>query len=443
MPKYKISVVGMGFVGVSLAMANAKAGFKTVGVDSVPEKIEALGFGRPGFFEPGLDGMLADSISKGIIRFTTDTDDAVRNTDITFLAVGTPNGGGSGGADLSFIREAVERIAASIRGKDVFHLLVVKSTVPPLTTQTVIMPALADMIDDRRADVVVNPEFLREGSMVADILKPHLIVVGSNGGHGYRVLEEYYRDFYGTLPEIMHTNLPTAEIIKYANNAFLATKLSFINSISNLCRRVRGADVETVACAIGKDPRIGPEFLKAGPGFGGSCLPKDLAGLIDISRKIGVEPGFFKAVQKTNDLQLMEVMEMMDDMKVLAEGRIVAVLGLAFKGGTDDVRGSVSVRVVEELLRHGLDVRVHDPMAMENFGRIFGDGISYCPSVAKCLDGADCCVILTNCEEYRKLMPHDFAERMGTCNVIDARRTLDPNKFKGTGFAAMGLGGTL
>ena len=432
--------MGMGFVGLSLAVANAKAGFETIGVDVDAKKIDSLKAGDSGFFEPGLKEMLADATRQNMIRFTTDFSDSVQSSDVTFLTVGTPLKSGGNEVDLSHVKEASGQIALSLKDKETFHLLAVKSTLPPLTTQTVIMPTFEDLIKGGRMDVVVNPEFLREGSAIADILRPHLIVIGSNGGRGRRVLDDYYSDFYRTSPDIMHTNIPTAEIIKYANNAFLATKISFINSIGALCQRIWGADVETVARAIGKDPRIGPLFLRAGPGFGGSCLPKDLTGLISISQEIGANPDLFRAVREVNDRQFTAVIDMVGKQGYLAEGRTVAILGLAFKRGTDDIRGAVSVIVVKELLRHGLSIRVHDPMALENFERIFGARISYCSSIKRCLEGADCCVILTDWDEYKILKPHDFLECMGSCNVIDAKRVLDTKEFQETGFMAIGLG---
>ena len=435
----RISVVGIGFVGLSLAVTNAKAGFETIGIDADAKKIDSLKAGNPGFFEPGLKKMLADATMQNMIRFTTDFD-SVPSSDITFLTVGTPLTNDGNEVDLSHVKEASEQIALSLKDKETFHLLAVKSTLPPLTTQTVIMPIFEDLIKGRRMDVVVNPEFMREGSAIADILRPHLIVIGSNDGKGRRVLDDYYNNFYRTSPDIMHTNIPTAEIIKYANNAFLATKISFINSIGALCQRIWGADVEMVAQAIGKDPRIGSLFLRAGPGFGGSCLPKDLAGLIGISREIGANPDLFRAVREVNDRQFMTVVDMIGKQGYLAKCRTVAILGLAFKQGTDDTRGAISVVVVEELLQHGLSIRVHDPMALENFERIFGTRISYYSSIKQCLEGADCCVILTDWDEYKMLKPHNFLEWMGSCNVIDAKRVLDAKEFQKTGFMAIGLG---
>ena len=438
--KSKISVIGLGFVGLSLATANAKKGFDTIGVDIDSKKIERLKACKPDFFEPDMEAMLRESMRRKKIHFTTDVDYALQNSEITFLTVGTPLKSGSNKVNLSYVKNAVKRIAVSLKGKKTFHLLAVKSTLPPMTTESLILPVFKDIIEDKRMDVVVNPEFLREGFAMADILKPHLIVIGSSRRHSSLILEKYYRDFYETLPEIMHTTIPTAEMIKYANNAFLATKISFINSISNICQNILGADVNTIAYAIGKDSRIGPLFLQAGPGFGGSCLPKDLVGLIAFSQEIGKTPELFKAVKDVNDKQFMNIIEMMKDQGTLVEGNTVAILGVAFKKDTDDIREAVSVRVVKKLLEHKLRIRVHDPMALKNFGRIFGTRISYSESIAECLESSDCCIILTDWSMYKDLRPQDFQKQMRASNIIDTRRVLDAKEFQETNFRAIGLG---
>ena len=438
--KSKISVIGLGFVGLSLATANARKGFDTIGVDIDSKKIERLKACKPDFFEPDMEAMLRESMRRKKIHFTTDVDYALQNSEITFLTVGTPLKSGSDKVNLSYVKNAVKRIAISLKGKKTFHLLAVKSTLPPMTTENLILPVFKDMIEDKRMDVVVNPEFLREGFAMADILKPHLIVIGSSRRHSSLILEKYYRDFYETLPEIMHTAIPTAEMIKYANNAFLATKISFINSISNICQNILGADVNTIAHAIGKDSRIGPLFLQAGPGFGGSCLPKDLAGLIAFSQEIGKTPELFKAVKDVNDKQFMNIIEMMKDQGTLVEGNTVAVLGVAFKKDTDDIREAVSVRVVKKLLEYKLRIRVHDPMALKNFRRIFGTRISYSESIAECLESSDCCIILTDWSMYKDLRPQDFQKQMRASNIIDTRRVLDAKEFQETNFRAIGLG---
>ena len=438
--KNKISVIGLGFVGLSLVTANAKKGFDTIGVDIDSKKIERLKACKVDFFEPDMEAMLKESMKRKKVHFTTDIDYALQNSEITFLAVGTPLKNGGDKVDLSYVENAIKRIAVSLRDKKTFHLLTVKSTIPPMTTENLILPAFKDIIEDKRMDVVVNPEFLREGLAMADILKPHLIVIGSSRRDSSLILEKYYRDFYETLPEIMHTNISTAEMIKYTNNAFLATKISFINSISNMCQNIPGADVNTIAHAIGKDSRVGPLFLQAGPGFGGSCLPKDLTGLIALSQKIGETPELFKAVKDVNDKQFMKVIEIMREQGAIVKGNTIAVLGVAFKKDTDDIREAVSVRVVEKLLEYKLRIRVHDPMALKNFRRIFDTRITYSESIAECLKDSDCCVILTDWSRYKDLRPQDFLKQMRVGNIIDTRRILNAKKFQETNFRAIGLG---
>lgn len=438
-PKDRISIVGLGFVGLSLAVANARNGFATIGVDTDGAKIDRLKVGQTDFFEPGIDAMLMESIRQKKIHFTTDFGYAIRNTDITFLAVGTPLMGGADKVDLSHVKSAVEQISLLVRNKNDFHLLAIKSTVPPLTTENFILPLFNDLIKDGKMDVVVNPEFMSEGTAIANLLNPPSIVIGANGKRGSLALEKYYKDFYKTPPEIIRTNIATAELIKYASNAFLATKVSFINSIASLCQEIPGSDVNAVAYAIGKDPRIGPLFLRAGPGFGGSCLPKDLTSLIGFSEEVGKRSDLLKAVKEINSEQLSTIIEMMGEQRILTKGNTVAVLGLAFKSGTDDVREAVSVRVVEKLLEHGLKIKVHDPMALKNFKRIFGSRISYSASVGECIGGSDCCIILTEWDMYKCLKPRDF-KRMRSANIIDARRILSSEKFRCMNFRAIGLG---
>lgn len=438
-PKDRISIVGLGFVGLSLAVANARNGFNTIGVDTDGAKIDRLKVGQPDFFEPGIDAMLMESIRQKKLHFTTDFGYAIRNTNITFLAVGTPLESGADKVNLSHVKSAVERISLLVRSKNDFHLLAIKSTVPPLTTENLILPAFNDLIKDGRVDVVMNPEFMSEGTAIANLLKPPSVVIGANSKRGSLALEKYYKDFYKTPTEIIRTNIATAELIKYASNAFLATKISFINSIASLCQEIPGSDVNAVAHAIGKDPRIGPLFLRAGPGFGGSCLPKDLMGLIEFSEEIGKRSDLFKAVKEINNEQLKTMIEMIREQRILSKGNTIAILGLAFKSGTDDVRGAMSVRVVEKLLECELEIKVHDPMALKNFKQIFGSRISYSTSVGECINGSDCCIILAEWDMYKDLKPSDF-KRMRSANIIDARRILRAEEFQCMNFRAIGLG---
>ena len=440
-PKPRISIVGLGFVGLSLAITNAKAGFDTIGVDLDVKKINSLNLGIPYFFEPKIKEILQDTMRQKKIQFTTDLNYAINMSDITFLAVGTARQGNTADIDTSIMLDAAKQVCASLTKKNKkYHLIVIKSSLPPTTTETHILPIFQTLIEDKRADLVVNPEFLSEGSAIEDIMNPHLIVIGSNGGRGKDILDKYYRNFYSNTPEIMHTNIPAAEIIKYANNAFLATKISFINSIAAICQGIPDVDVVTIARALGRDPRIGPEFLGAGPGFGGSCLPKDLVGLINISKNMNVPPNLFEAVKDVNERQFTTIIDMMSKRNILEKSKTVAILGVAFKGGTDDIRDSISLKLVRTILEHKMTVRVHDPMALKNFEQVFGSKISYHTSIEECLKGSACCVILTDTDAYRDLKQQDLLRWMDDCNIIDARRVLNPKEFEDTHYMAIGRG---
>jgi len=439
MKKIRISIVGLGFVGLSLAVVNAVHGFHTIGVDINEKKIRSLKSGKPDIFEYNLEKYLKKSLKSRNLEFTTDLRKAIMNSDLTFLTVGTPSTS-LGTINLDFIKKATKQIHTILKEKSSYHVIVVKSTVVPQTTQLEILPILQDLIDRKTVDVLVNPEFLREGSAINDLENPHLIVIGERNKKSGLFLEKYYRSFYSKLFEIIHTNLPTAEMIKYANNAFLATKISFINSIANICQKIPDADVTTVAAAIGKDPRIGSLFLNAGPGFGGSCLPKDLLALLKYSEKLGGTNTLLQAVKNVNDSQPKKIIELMKELKVCSRGKTVSILGLSFKKDTDDIRSAVSINVVKELTRRGLKVRVHDPMAMNNFKTIFRNRINYCTSVKECLTNSDCCIILTDWDEYKRLVPSTFERNMSNPNIIDTRRVLNPTKFSKLNFRAIGLG---
>jgi UDPglucose 6-dehydrogenase len=383
--------------------------------------------------------MLKSAIKSNKIEFTTNVKDAINKTDITFLTVGTPPKK-SGGINLKFIKNASYEIKSAIQTKKKYHLLVVKSTLPPLTTKKQIIPIFQDLINNDKMDILVNPEFLREGFAVKDLLEPHLIVIGEYNKQSGDKLEKYYKEFYQKTPEIIRTDLASAELIKYANNAFLATKISFINSIANICQNIPGSDVNTIANAIGKDSRIGPLFLKAGPGYGGSCLPKDLIGLIDYSKNQKGSNQFFEAVKKVNDLQPKKVIKIMKEMNVISKGKTISILGLAFKKETDDIREAISVKIVNTLLKSGLKIKVHDPMAMANFKKIFNTKISYSDSIPECLTNTNCCLILTEWDMYKKIEPNLLKKHMKSVKIIDARRVLNPKKFSNLDFRAIGLG---
>jgi UDPglucose 6-dehydrogenase len=435
----KISVIGLGFVGLTLAVTNAQKGFFTIGVDNKKEKINNLNKGKADFFEPDLTKYLKNSLKSKKIQFTSDTKKAIIKTDITFVTVGTPSLK-SGKSDLSYIKKSLTEIRDILNNKNKIHLIAIKSTLTPQTTQKIILPIFKNLIVKNKLYLVVNPEFLREGYAIKDILEPHLIVIGEQDKKSGAILKKYYSEFYKNPPEIIRTDFTTAELIKYTNNAFLATKISFINSIANLCQKIPEVDVNKISYAIGKDKRIGSLFLQAGPGFGGSCLPKDLSGLINFSNQVGSSDLFFKAIKEVNNSQLKLIIGLMKKLNVLNKQKTISILGLAFKKNTDDIREAASEKLVKKLLSLGLKINVHDPMAIDNFREIFGSKITYYDKIMDCLKNSDCCIILTEWDDYKKLKQSDFIKIMKTKNVIDARRILDPIKFEKINFVALGLG---
>jgi UDPglucose 6-dehydrogenase len=435
--KENISIIGLGFVGLSIAVVNASKGFHTYGIDIDTTKIKNLEKGKVSFFEPQLEKYLKSSLSSKKIEFSNDFM-KILDSDITFLTVGTPPKK-SGEINLSSIKSALKQISKVLEKKEKYHLLVVKSTLTPETTKKLIIPFFKKQIAFNQMDVVVNPEFLQEGVAIKDVLNPHIIVIGAYNKKASQSLIKYYKKFYKTPPEIMQVGITTAELIKYANNSFLATKISFINSIANICQKLPDVDVDNVAYAIGKDNRIGSLFLKAGPGFGGSCLPKDLSGLISFSKKIGNVSPFFEAVENVNKSQPEKIFTIMKTMKILAPKNTVSILGLSFKKNTDDIRESVAIKIVEKCLNYGLKVKVHDSMAIPNFKKLFSNKIKYHKSITSCLQSSDCCIILTDSDEYKKLQSKNFLI-MSKKNVIDTRRILNHKKLQNINFHAIGWG---
>ncbi|MGB9622243.1 MAG: UDP-glucose dehydrogenase family protein [Candidatus Bathyarchaeia archaeon] len=333
----------------------------------------------------------------------------------------------------------------NIRKKNKHHLIVMKSTVIPGTTENMVKPLLEKHSGKhcgKDFSLCMNPEFLREGSAIYDTLHPDRIVIGEHDKESGDVLELFYRSIYGEeAPPIIRTNLSTAELIKYANNAFLATKISFINTVANICEKIQGADVKTVAGAIGLDKRIGPLFLNAGLGYGGYCLPKDLKALISFSKGLGYDPVLLDAVEDVNEAQPNKVVEIARSLLGGLKDKKVAILGLAFKPNTDDVRGAVSVKIIRRLLEEKAKVVAYDPSATDNARKIFREEIVFAASVADCLKDTDCCIIVTEWEEFKNLQPEDFIERMRNPLVIDGRRIFNPELFEDRlKFAAIGLG---
>ena len=435
MKKPKISIIGLGFVGLTLAAVSAKKGFDTIGIDIDSKKLIKNRKGVSDFYEPKLEEFLKESIKREKIKFTNDFKE-ISKTDITFVTVGTPSSN-DGRINLSFMETAISSIIEILKTKKEKHTVVIKSTVVPTTTLHVIYPKFKKM---KNVKLIVNPEFLRESLAIEDLLNPHLIVIGENKSGDSLELKKYYESFYKNCPEILITDFSSAEMIKYANNTFLATKISFINSIANICQNIPNADVKTIAYAIGKDPRIGSLFLNAGSGFGGSCLPKDLSALIEFSKKINYSNSILKSVKKVNEEQPKQIIEIIKKMGIYKKGNTISILGTAFKKNTDDVRDSKAIPLVKILLKDCMKVKIHDPMALDNFRKIFHAKIKYCKTVSDGISDSHCCIIMTGADEYKNLAPKDFQKNMKKVNVVDAIRILDHKKFKNMSFSAIGLG---
>ena len=438
-----ISVIGLGHVGLCTAVCFAARGYKVISSDIETNKVELIGKGVPPFYEPRLETMLKEATQNGNLKVVSGTEGAVLGSDISFIAVGTPILP-NGNVDLKFIRTSSKEIGKALRKKEGFHLVVVKSTVTPGSTEKVIKPLLENYSRKRvgvNFGLAVNPEFLREGSAIHDILHPNRIVIGEFDEHSGKSLEMLYREFYGDKIPLLRTNPATAEMIKYASNAFLAAKISFINELANICERFpQKVDIVEVARAVGMDPRIGPEFLDAGVGWGGSCFPKDTTALATFSRKIGYRPKILEDVIRVNLEQARHVIDVMKEEIGDLKGKKIAILGLSFKPNTEDVRGAASIRIINHLIQEGAQVHAYDPAAIDNTKKVLGTKIKYSPTIAKCLDKADGCILVTEWEEFKKISPEDFTRLMRNPFLFDGRRIYDPKEFsEKLRFRAVGL----
>jgi len=443
----KISIVGTGYVGLCTGVGFAIKGFHVITSTHDSAKASSINEGIPPFHEPGLKELLEKAVSEGYLKCVTTREEAVLNSDVTFIAVGTPSRL-DGSIDLKYIKDAAKEIGEALAKKDAYHLVVVKSTVIPGTTQNVVKPLLEEHSGKRCGldfGLCMNPEFLREGSAMHDTLHPDRIVIGEYDKRSGEVLQSLFENFYeNETPPIIRTNLPTAEMIKYANNSFLATKISFINQIANICQKTPNTDIVMIAKAIGLDERINPRFFRAGLGYGGSCFPKDVKALIAYSKSIGYTPKLLEAVEEINSNQPYRAIEFAKELLGDLKGKRIAILGLSFKPGTDDMREAVSIRIINELLKESANIVTYDPVATSNAMKIFGDQIEYAQSSIRCIKNADCCIIVTEWEEFKHLEPQDFISNMRNPIVIDGRRIYDPklfleNKIK---FAAIGFGKT-
>jgi len=413
----KISIVGTGYVGLITGVTFAKLGNNVVLLDVIKEKVDMVNRGQSPIYEKGLDDLLKKVVEAELLRATTDMNDAVLSSDITFVAVGTPSGE-DGSIDLSYINSAVMDIASALRLKESYHLIVIKSTVIPGTTESLI--PLIEQKSDKRVgrdiDVAMNPEFLREGVALEDSMSPDRIVLGVLNKRSEDMLKSLYLPLDAPILSVSPT---TAEMIKYASNAFLATKISFSNEMANICDRF-GINIDEVMNGIGMDHRISPYFLNAGAGFGGSCFPKDVKALISASLDRRYKPRLLEEVIKLNDRQPLRMIELAERYTGDLKDRRVAVLGLSFKKDTDDIRESRATILVKTLLEKGVKVIAYDPQAMKNFRKIFPE-IEYAESPEGALSMADICMIQADWDEFKRL---DY-DRYNLELIVDGRKTLN------------------
>ncbi|PRX37401.1 UDPglucose 6-dehydrogenase [Meinhardsimonia xiamenensis] len=427
----RIAMVGTGYVGLVSGTCFSDFGHEVVCVDRDPAKIDMLRAGKVPIYEPGLDELLARNSREGRLSFTTDLASAVDGADAVFIAVGTPTRRGDGHADLSYVMAAAEEIARALTG---YTVVVTKSTVPVGTNRKV-AEAIARANPEAEFDVASNPEFLREGAAIDDFMRPDRVVVGVESDRAAKVMAEIYRPLYLRDFPIVTTDLESAEMIKYAANAFLATKITFINEIAALCERV-GADAKEVARGIGLDNRIGPKFLHAGPGFGGSCFPKDTRALARIGQEHAVPMQIVETVIKVNDEVKRRMIDKIVDLcDGSVNGRRVAVLGVTFKPNTDDMREAPSLTIVPALVGGGAKVRVVDPQGRRE-GEALLPGVEWLDDPYTAAEGADALVILTEWNAFRALDLRRLAQAMAHPRMADLRNIYDPEDARAAGFEA-------
>jgi UDPglucose 6-dehydrogenase len=431
----RIAMIGTGYVGLVSGACFADFGHDVTCIDKDESKIAGLHAGRMPIWEPGLESLVESNVQRGRLHFTTDLEEGVKGADAVFIAVGTPTRRGDGHADLSYVFAAVRELAKAL---DAAAVVITKSTVP-VGTGDEIAKILSEEGAPEGTTVASNPEFLREGAAIADFKHPDRIVVGAEDEHAREVLREIYRPLFLNKAPILFTGRRTAELTKYAANAFLAVKISFINEIADLCEAV-GADVQEVARGIGLDNRIGPKFLHPGPGYGGSCFPKDTLALLKTAEKAGVEQRIVSTVVDVNDRRKESMAgRVVEALGGSAEGKRVGVLGLAFKPNTDDMRDAASIPLVNALIQQGAAVVAYDPAAMDHALPLMA-GLEAAANADAVADGADALVIVTEWDEFRALDLGKIARRMRGKALVDLRNVYDPEEARRAGLDYRGIG---
>ena len=417
-----IAIVGLGFVGLSISSVLASKNYNVVGIDIDNQKCSDIRNGVLPLFEPGLENTLRVGLKKKLT--ISNNFSLIKNCDMIFVTVGTPQKS-NGAIELSMIKKATTTIGQIIKKSKKNPIIFIKSTVVPGTAQNVILPILEKKSGkkaNRGFGIISNPEFLQESNAIRDTKYPHAIVLGGKQSKYMKKAKMFFSKMHPNVP-IVITNFETAEMIKYANNSFLATKISFINQLSNICQKTPGANVDDIARTIGLDPRIGKLFLNAGPGYGGSCLPKDMKALINFANISGINPTLLNAVEDINSKQLEQIITIAKQQLIDLKSKRITVLGTSFKPNTDDIRDSISIELIKKLLKRKAKVTVHDPRAIKNTRDIFGEKIIYAKSMNDALLKSQCAIIMTEWTQYEKLNNNNF-KHMTKKVVIDSRRML-------------------
>ena len=425
----RISVIGTGYVGLVTGAGLSDFGNNVICTDIDEDKINQLLVGDIPIYEPGLKELVDRNVSAGRLFFSTDISASVKNSEVVIIAVWTPMGD-NGEADLTAVKSVAKMIGENLNG---YKVICTKSTVPIGTGKKIKQIIEKTSGGSNEFDVVSNPEFLREGSAVKDFLLPNRIVIGSESEKAQKVMKQVYRPLFINETPIVSTNVVTAETIKYASNAFLAVKISYINELANLCDTT-GADVHIVARGMGLDGRISPKFLHPGPGFGGSCFPKDTHALVQMAAEKEVEMQVVSAAISSNSIQWQKITKKLDILFADSlEGRTVAVLGLTFKANTDDVRQSPAAPIIKHILENNGHVKAYDPEGIDNMKMLFPN-IDYCDTHEEAVNGADGVIVMTEWHEFRGMDLKKVAELMNGNIIVDARNILDPKELKRNGF---------
>jgi UDPglucose 6-dehydrogenase len=426
----RIAMIGGGYVGLVSGACFAEFGIEVTVVEVDAQKLAALNEGRMPIYEPGLEKLVAENVMAGRLAFTADLGAAVRDAEAVFIAVGTPTRRGDGHADLTYVYAAAEQVARAMTG---YAVIVTKSTVP-VGTGRAITEIVRNTRPDLAFDVASNPEFLREGNAIGDFMRPDRVVIGTESERAREVLRQLYRPLYLIEAPIVFTGIETAELTKYAANAFLAMKVTFINEISDLCEKV-GADVHDVARGIGLDGRIGRKFLHPGPGYGGSCFPKDTLALVRTAQDYGAPSRLVEATVAVNDARKANMaMRVINACGGSVRGKTIGVLGLTFKPETDDMRDAPALSIVARLAGDGATIRAFDPEGMQQARPLLPECVTYCRDAFDAAQGADALVLITEWNEFRALSPTRLRDTMRGRVMVDLRNVYDPAAMRQAGF---------